>query len=65
MQILETAFDMLAESPKTGQNIDYIRHGYFRYTVGKHVIFYHFVSDTDIEVVRILHQSMDVESHLS
>jgi toxin ParE1/3/4 len=64
LQTLETAFDRLAELPNIGSRADYIRNGYLKYLAGKHLIFYRFLSDKDIEVVRILHQSMDVDLHL-
>ena len=42
---------------------DHIRQGYFKSSVGSHLIFYR-VADYGFEVVRILHQSMDIERHL-
>ncbi len=39
------------------------RAGYFRYTVGRHLIFFK-EGDDGILVMRVLHQSMDAERHL-
>ncbi|MBC8732857.1 type II toxin-antitoxin system RelE/ParE family toxin [Paraburkholderia sp. UCT2] len=52
----------LARGLKTGR-ICSVRAGYWRYTAGSHVIFYR---DTDhtLDVIRILHQRMDVDRHL-
>ncbi|WP_316252022.1 type II toxin-antitoxin system RelE/ParE family toxin [Paraburkholderia sp. 31.1] len=59
-----SAFDnrALARGLKTGR-ICSVRAGYWRYTAGSHVIFY---QDTDhtLDVIRILHQRMDVDRHL-
>lgn len=61
---LDVAFHALAQSPEMGQACDYIREGYHKYHVGRHFIFYR-QSDVGITVIRILHDRMDVEAHLS
>ncbi len=40
-----------------------IRRGYLKYLAGRHLIFFRHL-DEEIEVIRILHQSMDFERHL-
>ena len=60
---IQTTFDIIALSPRLGRRCDYIRQGYFKHTVGSHVIFYRIAND-DIEVVRILHERMDFIRHL-
>ena len=40
-----------------------IRKGYWKYKSGAHVIYFQ-SSDTYLDVIRILHGSMDVETHL-
>ncbi len=61
---LDKCFHRLAETPGLGRACDEIREGYRRLYEGRHVIFYHPVAD-GIEIVRVLHGSMDIESHLS
>jgi toxin ParE1/3/4 len=39
------------------------RDGYLRYPVGSHVMFYR-ETDSTLDVIRVLHQRMDVERHL-
>jgi len=58
------AFDFLAENPNAGLAIDYVRIGYKRHPVGSHLIFYRLGVSACVEVIRILHQSMDSERHL-
>jgi plasmid stabilization system protein ParE len=43
--------------------LTYIRKGYRVYHVGRHLIFYRQKSP-GIEIIRILHDRMDVETHL-
>ena len=60
---LDSAFHDLADKPDIGRNCDEIREGYFKYGVGKHLIFYRHTKG-QIEIVRILHGRMDIEQHL-
>ena len=54
----------LTVRPESGKDISYIRKGYYRSKVKSHYIFYR--RNTKIlEVIRILHQSMDIESRLN
>ena len=52
----------LATENLPGRVVD-IREGYLKYPVGKHMVYFRQHS-TGIVVIRILHQSMDVEQHL-
>lgn len=61
---LDRAFQELAEKPNLGRACDDIRAGYYKYGVGKHVIFYRHTEKSQIEIVRILHVRMDIEQHL-
>lgn len=62
---LDNAFYYLAKMPVKGRNCDYIRLGYRKYGVDKHLIFYRQVDNNSIEIVRILHGRMDVEQRLT
>ncbi|WP_218079614.1 type II toxin-antitoxin system RelE/ParE family toxin [Anthocerotibacter panamensis] len=61
---LDKSFQRLAEEPERGRPYDEIRAGYRKYHVGRHLIFYREAQDS-IEIVRILHDRMDIETHLS
>jgi toxin ParE1/3/4 len=50
--------------PHSGKSIDDIRNGYRVSKVKSHLIFYKVVNDI-IEIIRILHQRMDIENRLS
>ena len=60
---LDESFHILAEQPHLGNARDDIRKGYWVYHVGWHLIFYR-QNSTGIEIIRILHDRMDVETHL-
>jgi toxin ParE1/3/4 len=59
---LNEAFKGLAKNPEKGRLCEDIRKGYRKYLIGKHVFFYWEI-DKGIEVVRILHQNMDIDKH--
>lgn len=56
------AFEGLAAGSKQGRPSN-VREGDFKYAVGSHLVFYR-RSETAIDIVRILHQRMDVTLHL-
>jgi toxin ParE1/3/4 len=64
IRLLAGGFDRLAEDPARGLRADEIRKGYFRLSVGSHVLFYRLGTDGGIEVIRILHRRMDFKRHL-
>jgi toxin ParE1/3/4 len=56
------AFEGPANGRKKGRSTD-IREGYFKYAIGSHFVFYRH-ADAGIDIIRILHQRMDVTLHL-
>ena len=60
---LDKAFRELARNPELGKKRDEIRNGYLSLLKNKHVIFYR-RQKREVEIVRILHQSMEIERHL-
>ena len=63
LSMLDDSFHTISYQPEIGINCDNIRTGYRKYHVGRHLIFFR-LSAENVEVVRILHDSMDIESHL-
>jgi toxin ParE1/3/4 len=59
------ACSALAEGRRRGRAIDDIRPGYRKLTVRSHFLFYRITDAGMIDVVRILHQRMDVAAHLN
>jgi len=60
---LRRAIEIVASDPRRGRSCDEIRRGYRRFSAGSHVLLYRIVAD-QIDVVRVLHQSMDFARHL-
>ena len=58
----DDAFHRLADAPLAGTTCDYIKSGYRKFPQGSHIIFYKRGSNSMIEIVRILHKNMDVDS---
>ncbi len=57
--------EYLAKNPESGKDYGQIRKGYFRSKVKSHLIFYKINQKKKaIEIIRILHQRMDIDSIL-
>lgn len=58
--------EYISKNPKTGEDYNEIRKGYFRSRVKSHFIFYKInLKEENIEIIRILHQQMNIESHIN
>lgn len=61
---LQRAIELAAANPRIGQACEEIRHGYRKLAAGSHILYYRVVPDGVVDVVRVLHQRMDVDRHL-
>ena len=59
---LTEIFAFLAQSPKSGTACDNIRHGYRRYPVKRHVVYYRETA-YGIEIIRVLRDRMLASRH--
>lgn len=64
LSMLGRTFKMLADNPLLGNPFDMVAPGLRKILAGQHIVLY-FIDGDVVDVVRILHQSMDVESALS
>ena len=55
--------DLLASRPQIGKDIGYLKEDYHSAKVKSHLIFYKF-SKTEIQIIRILHENMDIPNRL-
>jgi toxin ParE1/3/4 len=62
-QDLLTAIEDLGQGKRQGVASD-VKAGYFKYAVGRHLVFFRQSDTFPVEVIRILHQSMDVKRHI-
>lgn len=61
---LDACFFRLSENPSLGRECNEVRTGYQKFPTGSHVIYFRSISKSKVEIVRILHESMDVELQL-
>jgi toxin ParE1/3/4 len=61
--MIDDSFQAISHQPNIGMACNYIKPGYRKYHAGRHLIFYRQKSD-HIEIIRILHDSMDIIRHL-
>lgn len=54
----------IADNPAVGKNYVEISESLYGFIAGKHIIFYQIISDEEIEVIRILHSSMDLKNRI-
>lgn len=63
--LLIDEIEYIAKYPFSGRSVDYLRKNYRCSKVKKHLIFYRYKwSQEKIEIIRVLHQSMDVKQSL-
>jgi len=63
--LLMDEIEYLTVNPKSGKDYSHIRKGYFRSRVKSYFIFYKInLRDNELEIIRILHQQMEIESQL-
>ncbi|MGR3317212.1 MAG: type II toxin-antitoxin system RelE/ParE family toxin [Candidatus Anammoxibacter sp.] len=60
---LTTSFEKLSKTPKLGRTREEIAGNLRSFPVGRHIVFYKERSN-GIDVVRVLHASMDIKQHL-
>jgi toxin ParE1/3/4 len=65
LKSLDGCFHQLSENPAMGRSCDEIKPGYYKFPTGCHVVYYRCKTEKMIEIVRVLHESMDVELQLS
>ncbi|OQA96667.1 MAG: Toxin ParE1 [Bacteroidetes bacterium ADurb.Bin217] len=58
--------EFLTQNPDSGIDYSFVRKGYFRSKIKSHFIFYRIDIKNDVlEIIRILHQRMDIENRLN
>ena len=63
LKALRDRMRVLSESPLTGIARNEIKKGYYSYFEGSHTVYYR-ISETHIDIIDILHQSMEPATHL-
>lgn len=55
----------IGENPELGRDYSRIKRNLLGLKTGKHIIFYHLISVDEIEIIRILHERMDLKNKLT
>ena len=55
----------IGENPDIGKEYIGISRKLLGLKSGKHIIFYHLISENEIEIIRILHERMDLKNRLT
>jgi toxin ParE1/3/4 len=62
---LKFACKEIGENPDLGREYTEIKRNLLGFKSGKHIIFYHIISEEEIEVIRILHERVDLKNRLT
>lgn len=62
--LLIKACEEIASKPTLGKNYQNIAADVFGFGAGKHIIFFQKISAKEIEIVRILHEQMDLKNRI-
>lgn len=62
-EIAAACADVLA-GKRQSRAIDDIRAGYRKFLINSHMVYFRFNTNSNMEIIRILHLRMDVERHL-
>ena len=66
LNLIMDEIEYVAQKPDSGFDFSSVRKGYYRSRIKSHFIFYRIGQKNDIvEIIRILHQTMDIENRLS
>lgn len=62
---IKYACNKIGENPRIGRSYSEIHDHLYGFKIGKHIIFYSFTKAHQIEVIRILHENMDVKYRIN
>ncbi|UTN03622.1 type II toxin-antitoxin system RelE/ParE family toxin [Flavobacterium bizetiae] len=60
--LLLSSCQEIAENPNLGKKYDNITEKLLGFKSNQHIIFYQIISNTEVEIIRILHGRMDLKS---
>src|SRR5210317_948036 len=66
LNLIMDEIEYVAQKPESGFDFSSVRKNYYRTIIKSHLIFYRIDKNNDtIEIIRILHQRMDIENRLN
>ena len=65
LNLIMDEIEYIAQKPESGIDYSFVKNGYYRSKIKSHFIFYRMDHKNEfVEIIRILHQRMDIESRL-
>ncbi|NBC24281.1 MAG: type II toxin-antitoxin system RelE/ParE family toxin [Bacteroidetes bacterium] len=61
---VKLACNQIGQNPELGRIYNYVNENILGLKVGRHIIFYHLISNDEVEIIRTLHERMDLENRL-
>ena len=61
---LKEGFEIISSEPEIGRNIKEVDKKFYGYKVNRHIIFYRHNPTLGIEIVRVLHEMMDIPNKM-
>lgn len=66
LDLIMDEIEYIAENPLSGNDFGFVRKGYLRTRIKSHFIFYKVNTKmNNVEIIRVFHQSMDIENRLN
>lgn len=62
--LLVDNFNEIALKPFLGKDYSVIKENIFGFAAGRHIIFYRVIVENEIEIIRILHEQMDLKNRI-
>jgi toxin ParE1/3/4 len=62
--LLINEMEYVSQNQESGKSMNHVKNGYRASKVKSHLIFYKTSSESEIEIIRILHERMDIENRL-
>lgn len=62
---IRLACSVIGDNPNIGKEYDGIKPNLLGFKSGKHIVFYQSISKDKIEVIRVLHERMDLKNRLA
>ena len=63
-QMLIDNFSEVASNPDLGKNYSVVTENLVGFRAGRHIIFYRRIEENEIEIIRILHEMMDLKNKI-
>ncbi len=64
-RMLQLSCKEIGENPEIGKEYNGINTNLLGFQSGRHIIFYQLINEYEIEVIRILHESMDLKNRIN